>query len=112
MPNDSADRNLLFGVLAVQLDFVSRDDLIAANQQWARDQGQSLSKVFVEQGMLSAEESKLIDGVVQKHLERNNNDPQKSLQSIEAYQFGSQATLGNLPTTRIGVPRSNSTRCR
>jgi hypothetical protein len=28
------DRNLLFGVLAVQLDFVSRDALLAAMNRW------------------------------------------------------------------------------
>src|SRR5262249_40041689 len=30
----SADRNLLFGILALQLDFVSRDALVAAMNAW------------------------------------------------------------------------------
>jgi hypothetical protein len=30
----SADRNLLFGILAVQMDFASRDALIAAMSAW------------------------------------------------------------------------------
>ena len=34
MPAPSADRNLLFGILAVQLDFVSRDALIDAMNAW------------------------------------------------------------------------------
>ena len=33
----SSDRNLLFGILAVQMDFVSRDDLIAAMNAWVLD---------------------------------------------------------------------------
>ncbi len=105
MPHASADRNLLFGVLAVQLDFVSRDDLIAATSRWTLDQGRPLSKVFVEQGMLSADEAQLIENLVQKHLDRNNNDPQKSLQSIEASQAmhdSGQATLDNLRDTDRG----------
>jgi hypothetical protein len=31
-PHASADRNLLFGILALQMDFISRDALIAAMQ--------------------------------------------------------------------------------
>ena len=84
MSADSADRNLLFGVLAVQLDFVSRDDLIAATSRWVTNKAQPLSRVFVEQGVLSSEESQLLDGVVEKHLQRNNDDPKQSLQSVEA----------------------------
>lgn len=93
MPAASADRNLLFGVLAVQLDFVSRDDLIAATSRWVLDKEQPLSEVFVEQGMLSDEESQLIDNVVEKHLARNNGDPKQSLQSVEAFD-SIRASLG------------------
>ncbi|MEM8945500.1 MAG: protein kinase [Planctomycetota bacterium] len=95
MSTDSADRNLLFGVLAVQLDFVSRDDLIAATSRWVLNKTQPLSRVFVDQGMLSAEESQLIDGVVEKHLQRNNGNPKQSLQSVEAFE-SIRATLGDL----------------
>lgn len=95
MSTDSADRNLLFGVLAVQLDFVSRDDLIAATSRWVLDKQQPLSAVFLEQGMLSEEESQLIDGVVQKQLERNNDDPRQSLNSNEVFN-SIRATLGDL----------------
>jgi hypothetical protein len=35
----SADRNLLFGILAVQLDFVSKDALIAGMNAWLLDKG-------------------------------------------------------------------------
>ncbi|MGI9428936.1 MAG: serine/threonine-protein kinase, partial [Bythopirellula sp.] len=95
MPTASADRNLLFGVLAVQLDFVSRDDLIAATSRWVLDKKQPLSEVFVSLKLISAEEAQLIENVVQKHLERNNDDPKQSLQSIEAFA-AVRATLGNL----------------
>ncbi len=98
MSTTSADRNLLFGVLAVQLDFVSRDDLVAATNQWKQNKDQPLSKVFISQGKLNDEESKLIESVVQKHLERNGKDARKSLESIEAFQ-AIRTTLGELPDT-------------
>ncbi|NOY41762.1 MAG: serine/threonine protein kinase [Planctomycetes bacterium] len=95
MTSASADRNLLFGVLAVQLDFVSRDELIAATSRWVLDKQQPLSDMFVQQGMLSAEESQLLDSLVDKHLDRNGGDPRQSLQSIEAFE-AIRSTLGNL----------------
>ncbi|TWU21922.1 protein kinase domain-containing protein [Bythopirellula polymerisocia] len=100
MATASADRNLLFGVLAVQLDFVSRDDLIAATSRWILDKETPLSEVFVEQGMLSREESQLIDGVVRKHLERNGDDPRQSLKSLEAFE-AVRATLKGIDDTDV-----------
>lgn len=100
MATASADRNLLFGVLAVQLDFVSRDDLIAATSRWIVDKETPLSDIFVEQGMLSHEESRLIDGVVRKHLQRNGGDPRQSLQSLEAFE-AVRSTLKNIEDTDL-----------
>ena len=90
-----ADRNLLFGVLAVQLDFVSHEDLIATTSRWILDKQQSLQDMFIEQGIINAEESQLIESLVEKHLQRNGGDPRQSLQSIEAFE-AIRTTLGNL----------------
>lgn len=100
MSSESADRNLLFGVLAVQLEVVSRDNLIAATSRWVLDKEQPLSEVFVEQGMISREEVILVEGVVEKHLERNNNDPRRSLHSVEAFD-AVRSTLSDLADTEI-----------
>jgi len=35
----SADRNLLFGILALQMDFISREQLISAMHAWVLDKG-------------------------------------------------------------------------
>ena len=37
MSHPASDRNLLFGVLALQLDFIRRDDLVAAMNAWVLD---------------------------------------------------------------------------
>jgi hypothetical protein len=37
MPPSGADRNLLFGILALQMDFVSRDGLIKGMNTWVLD---------------------------------------------------------------------------
>jgi hypothetical protein len=45
----SADRNLLFGVLALQMDFVSRETLIAAMNAWVLDKHKPLGPILHEQ---------------------------------------------------------------
>jgi len=100
MSSASADRNLLFGVLAVQLDFVSREDLVAATSRWVLDKNLSLNEVFVEQGIISPEEASLVEGVVEQHLQRNDNDPRRSLHSIEAFE-AVRSTLNNLADTEV-----------
>src|SRR5262249_44461808 len=45
MPSPSADRNLLFGVLAVQMDFVSRERLFAAMNAWVVQKHRPLAEV-------------------------------------------------------------------
>ena len=41
MPVKSADRNLLFGILAVQVRFVSRDALMEAMNAWLLDRSKA-----------------------------------------------------------------------
>jgi formylglycine-generating enzyme required for sulfatase activity/tRNA A-37 threonylcarbamoyl transferase component Bud32 len=78
----SADRNLLFGVLALQLDFIRRDDLIAAMHAWVLDKGKPLGEILREQGKLAGDERTLLEGLVRKHLERHGDDPQRSLATL------------------------------
>src|SRR5206468_3563163 len=52
-PTD-ADRNLLFGVLALQDRSVARDDLIAGMIDWAEDRSRPLGQVLVARGGLEA----------------------------------------------------------
>ncbi|HEX8203137.1 MAG TPA: hypothetical protein VF590_21860, partial [Isosphaeraceae bacterium] len=48
-----ADANLLFGILALQLDFVTRDALIAAMHAWVLQKSKPLGRILVEQGALA-----------------------------------------------------------
>ena len=43
MPSHAADLNLLFGIMAVQNDFVSRGALIEATGAWVLDESKKLS---------------------------------------------------------------------
>ena len=49
----AADRNLLFGILALQMDFISRDALIAAMNAWVLEKHRPLADLLEERGALS-----------------------------------------------------------
>src|SRR4051794_25922866 len=82
MAKADVDRNLLFGILAVQMDFITRDALIAAMNAWVLDKQKPLAQVLVEQGALSATRRILLDGLIAEHLAQHDNDPAKSLIAI------------------------------
>ncbi|MBX7105837.1 MAG: hypothetical protein K1X57_17265, partial [Gemmataceae bacterium] len=64
----AADRNLLFGILAVQMDFITRDQLVAAMNAWVLDKGKPLGQVLVEQGALPAGKRQLLEPLVDQHV--------------------------------------------
>src|SRR4051812_50167343 len=66
-----ADRNLLLGVLALQLDFLDRDALIAGMNAWAVDKAKPLGRVLCEQGALPAARLGLLDALVDEHVGRH-----------------------------------------
>ena len=46
----SSDRNLLFGILALQMEFVSRDALVRAMNAWVLEKAKPLGEILQEQG--------------------------------------------------------------
>lgn len=80
----NSDRNLLLGLLALQLNFVDRQQLVTAFDHWVTDKARSLGQIFLEQRALAADEHALLEALAAKHVERHGNDPQKSLADLSA----------------------------
>jgi serine/threonine protein kinase/tetratricopeptide (TPR) repeat protein len=78
----AADRNLLFGVLTHQMDFISRDALLSALRAWARDKDRPLGQVLVDQGQLLPEVRQLLEAMVDKHIQVHQGDAQRSLAAV------------------------------
>jgi len=57
---------LLFGVLAMQMNFVTREALIAAVSTWVLDKSKPLDRILVEQGALGADERDLLEPLIHK----------------------------------------------
>jgi tetratricopeptide (TPR) repeat protein/tRNA A-37 threonylcarbamoyl transferase component Bud32 len=78
----AADRNLLFGILALQMDFIRRDALVNAMNAWVLAKAKSLGQILLEQGQLTRERLQLLDALVAEHLRGHGGDCQQSLASV------------------------------
>jgi serine/threonine-protein kinase len=80
----SEERDLLFGILAFQMDFISRDALLQTMKARASANDRPLGQVLVEHGALRADGHVLIEALVQKHLELHGNDARQSLDALNS----------------------------
>ena len=53
MAQPDADRNLLFRILALQMDFITRDALVAGMNAWVLEKSKPLGQILVERGDLA-----------------------------------------------------------
>ena len=90
----AADRNLLFGILALQMDFVTRDQLVAAMNSWVLDKAKPLGAILHEQGALAPEQLAALDTLVKVHVKRHGNDPQKSLAALTSLDVVKRSLVG------------------
>jgi WD40 repeat protein/serine/threonine protein kinase len=80
--SSATDLNLLFGILALQMDFIDREQLVAAMQAWLSDKNKSLGAILVQQNVLSTPRLILLQALVEEHLKQHKNDPQQSLAAV------------------------------
>ncbi len=84
MSHPHADRNLLFGIFALQMDFISRDALIKAINAWVLAKTKPLGQIMAEQGTLQPDIRQFVEAMIDKHLDMHDNDPHKSLAAVSA----------------------------
>jgi serine/threonine-protein kinase len=116
-----ADRNLLFGILALQMDFVTREQLVAGMNSWVLDKGKPLGAILLGQGALRDDTHALLEALVRKHLEMHGNDPGQSLAALgsadsarerlrQVADADVQASLARVPQGRRGEDDLYATR--
>jgi WD40 repeat protein/serine/threonine protein kinase len=77
--------NLLFGILALQNNFVDSDSLLAAFNAWFVDKTRPLGRILVELGALDRARHDRLCDVVQKHLKLHDGDAEKSLADLRSF---------------------------
>ncbi|HBE62171.1 MAG TPA: hypothetical protein DDX19_05270 [Rhodopirellula baltica] len=76
---DFRDRNLLFGVLALQDALISREAFVRACGLWAMDTGQSLSELLESEGIINRSDRVLVEARLERKILAKGGDPRKSL---------------------------------
>ena len=79
----AADRNLLFGLLALQIGLIDQSKLVAAFQVWTLDKARSLAGHLVAHGDLDADQRAVVEAMVALHLKKHG-DVERSLAAVPA----------------------------
>ena len=84
MASIAADRNLLFGLLALQNGLIDQVQLVAAFQAWTLDKARALADHLVGRGDLDADDRSAVDALVARHVKKHGGDVERSLAAIPA----------------------------
>jgi serine/threonine-protein kinase len=77
-----SDRNLLFGILAVQMNFVCRDDLVAGVTHWVQHKETPLGEILRQQGKLTNSQVAALDAVIVQYVALHGQEPLLGLQAL------------------------------
>lgn len=80
----NSDRNLLFGILALRMDFISRESLVKAMNDWVLDKEKPLGEILVANEALSPRKRDLLEQMVDAHVEDHEAEPGKSLAALSS----------------------------
>ena len=103
----AADRDLLFGLLALQNGLIDQVQLVAAFQAWTRDKARTLAEHLVARGDLDDDLRAGVEAMVALHLKKHGGDAARSLAALPAGRSTreSLAALGDPAIERGGDHR-------
>jgi hypothetical protein len=76
------DRNLLFGVLALQADLLDNDQFAEACSAWAARKDTPLADLLVARGWLTAEDRGHVEYLLERKLRKHGGDAHASLAAV------------------------------
>src|SRR5262245_14983949 len=96
-----ADQNLLFGLLALQMDLLSREQLLDGFQAWMLRKDTPVAEVLRQRGTLQAEEVEAVAVLMRCRLARHDGDTPRSLAglSVSTPLESSLRALGDVDVT-------------
>jgi serine/threonine-protein kinase len=106
MENSDADRNLLFGMLALQNGLVDQVQLVAAFQSWTLQKERPLANHLVDRGALDAAQRGVIEAMVGLHLQKHGGRPAQSVSEIQATMYATGRSLAQLADPELAASLS------
>jgi serine/threonine protein kinase len=100
------DRNLLFGVLAVQLRKVTPTQLVDIAGAWAMDPSRCLGDRLLEVRIVSSEDKVLLDGLVDQAIKTFDGDASLALESFGGEEEVYHSFCGSVAMTDSGGIKS------
>jgi serine/threonine-protein kinase len=76
------DRNLLFGVLALQVDLIDRNQLVEACTAWAARKDLSLAELLLERGLITKADQTDVERLLDRKLHKHGDDVRASLAAV------------------------------
>jgi hypothetical protein len=98
----AADRNLLFGLLALQNGLINQTQLVAAFQAWTLDKARALPDHLIALGHLNETERAVMDAMAALHGQKSG-DVEQSLAAMPAGRSTREKLAG------LGDPQINAT---
>src|SRR6516165_9377915 len=80
----TADRELLFGLVALQNGLINQVQLLAAFQAWTLERSKGLADHLVALGHLSPARRPVVEAMAALHLEAHGGDVERSLAALPA----------------------------
>ena len=129
MRKSITNRNVLFGIFALQNGFISKESLVTARKTWVLNKHKPMRQILREQDALETDTLALLEALVQKDLAMHGNDAGKEsccgqfpgrrvldeLQQVSDSDVqkslahaASDATIDLVPETKVSVGVSSS----
>ncbi|MGO9470765.1 MAG: protein kinase domain-containing protein [Isosphaeraceae bacterium] len=96
MASIDTDRNLLFGVVALQGEMIDAGQLAEACTAWSVRKDRPLGDVLVERGWISADDRRLIEQLLERKLKKHSGDAHQSLITAASGGANIKATLDGI----------------
>jgi len=104
------DRNLLFGVLALQADLLDADHFIKACTLWTTRKETSLPSLLIELGWITPTDKADVERLLERKLKKHGGDPKAGLADVANHIKRSLAALQDEDIQRslVGLPEPDN----
>src|SRR5262249_59567987 len=93
MGHADANRDLLFGILALQNGFIDQPSLIAAFHVWSTEKSRPISQILQERGDLAPTRRNLLEALVEEHIRQHGGETERSLASLSSVNEAGRALV-------------------
>src|SRR4051812_25397765 len=83
-PAPVAHRDLLFGMIALQIGLIDQDRLVSAFRDWTRDKSRPMADLIADRGDFDADDRAAVEALVARHLKKHGGSTERSLAAIPA----------------------------